>query len=165
MGVCSVPLQNDHHHHSRPRLCCEQLPACTQDASMGVCDRGRGSVLSRRLRTSCAWLILGCFFSCSKGDFRVVLPWVEPNCWIAFVVFCAWAPDLAGLVLCVPLPAACHVEPQGSGESEPGFATLPPGELLLILVRFLGMEQLRFQSLRKHTAATGCVYWPYSYLL
>lgn len=53
--------------------------------------------------------------------------------------------------------SARHVEPQGSRDSEPGFATLPPGELLLILVRFLGMEQLCFQSLRKHTAATDCV--------
>lgn len=33
---------------------------------------------------------------------------------------------------------------QGSRESEPGFAALLCGELLLILVKFLGMEQLDF---------------------
>lgn len=42
----------------------------------------------------------------------------------------------------------CLLSPY-SREHEPGFAAAPCRELLLILLKFLVLEQLRFQSLRK----------------
>lgn len=42
-----------------------------------------------------------------------------------------------------------------SRDSEPGFGTPPRGELLLILVKFLGMEQVPLSVLKKTRCAQG----------
>lgn len=55
-------------------------------------------------------------------------------------------PSLSSLVFLVG--TLCLLSPY-SREHEPGFAAAPCRELLLILLKFLVMEQLRFQSLRK----------------
>lgn len=74
----------------------------------------------------------------------VILPPVGRDAWdgLTSCLLCSWAAPLIEFLLSVPC---------GHAEHEPGFAAAPCGELLLILVEFLVMEQSRFQLLRKRT--------------
>lgn len=98
------------------------------------------STLSRRSRTSCVWLvsIYFCLVWDRTPQAGFTLSWIELLNW--FSVVCTWALYPIESFLCAP-HAVVH-ETLSSRDSEPGFGTPPQGKLLLILVKFLGMEQV-----------------------
>lgn len=115
----------------------------------------RCSTLSRCPGTSCVWLYLCIFVLCRTRYLGLVLPWVELNYWIVFLLLgslpcCHFSVLLMQCLVHVP-------ELQGLWA---GFGTPPPGELLLILVTFLGMEQVPLSVLKKTRCAQGLCLLP-----